>query len=260
MTRATLGFVLIFAAATAQAQATPPAVPLDGIYSQPEPSDAEPVQYLRTLDDSDPEMQQRTEAFYEMTPCGAEPHGVCPEALQLLIDGGDRLAHYLIRQIEQNEAEGFPNRSTYLRLLGRTESDVAFAYLAALLDARRAALARGEIPPHELKTTIEALGATRRLAVIDRLRPILEAEADPGLQVAAVNALDRVQVRHGPLPAVETALATLDERNAVRRTEMHAERSAQQSMSFDPTEGRDPYENVQQRVDMIRINPGHMRP
>ncbi len=260
MKRETMCCVLIVTAATVQAD-PPSTMSLQdsGLHVgiDAEPSNAEGFgQYLRPLDDSDPEMKQLTEAFFDLTPCGGAPHGICDEAAQLLVSGSDRLARYLIQQIERNEAEGFPNRGTYLHLLGHTQSEVAFAYLVELLDLRRAAYARGEIYPHVYRVAIEALGNTRRKEVIEKVMPILEAEANPGFQIAAVNALDRVQVKHGPIPAVAAALRALEQRNAGRREA----RARSGEALFTPDPGRDPWQEVDRRIGTVLANPGHTKP
>ena len=259
MRRVALCAGVFLSATISQGQA--PAVSIEeiaaGLHVNIDSGDAEGFgQYLRPLDDSDPEMKQLMEAFFELTPCGSLPHGICDDALQMLIGGGDRLAHYLIQQIEQNEAEGFPNRGTYLRLLGHTESEVAFVYLADLLESRRAAYARGDVDYQSYLVAIESLGRTRRVEVIDMVMPVLEDDDNAGFQNAAVNALDRVQVKHGPIPAVAAALRALKQRNAARR-ETRA-RGGELLFTADPD--RDPWQEVDRRVDTVLANPGHTKP
>lgn len=259
MRRAMMCGILLLSAIAAQGES--PSIPIHELGVQVgadvDTGNAEEFgHYLRPLDDSDPEMKKLMEAFFDLTPCGNLPHGICDDALQLLVGGSDRLARYLILQIEQNEAEGFPNRGTYLRLLGHTESEVAFVYLADLLQSRRAAYARGDIAHQSYLFAIESLGNTRRMEVIDTVMPVLEADADPGLQNAAVNALDRVQVKHGPIPAVAAALRALEQRNAVRRDA----RARSGELLFTPDSDRDPWQEVDRRIDTILANPGHTKP
>ncbi len=259
MRRVALCAGLLLSATIAQGQA--PAVSIEeiaeGIHVNIDSGDAEGFgEYLRPLDDSNPEMKQLMEAFFELTPCGNAPHGICDDALQMLVGGGDRLARYLIQQVEQNEAEGFPNRGTYLRLLGHTETEVAFVYLADLLQSRRAGYARGNIEHQSYLVAIESLGRTRRVEVIEKVMPVLEADDDPVFQNAAVNALDRVPVKHGPIPAVAVALRALEQRNAGRR-EARA-RSGELLFTADPD--RDPWQEVDRRIGTVLANPGHTKP
>jgi hypothetical protein len=166
------------------------------------------AQFLRPLDDSDPEMKQLLVHFFDLTPCGERVSGLCPEALALLKGGGDRLAAYLITQHEANEREGFPNRGTYLRLLGYTESETAFEYLVSLL-ARQRESASDSADVTSLAYTIEALGRTRDLRVVPIALDVLDSSANVELRGRALDALDRVQSRHGPQAEITTRLQAL---------------------------------------------------
>lgn len=210
-----------------------------------EPPDPGP--FLRPLDDTDPEMRRVVETFFERTPCGGTPTGECDEALQLLVGGGDRLARYLIRQIEANDAQGFPNRSTYLRLLGRTESPEAFDYLQRLVSARSAAYAEDAAAIHAYLAALEALGRTRRLDVLPEVFPLLQRSHDPDVLIRAVNAADRVQSKHGSLPEVSAALTALRRRLASHEPD-----------SMLPALGN-PMHEVERRIDRVLAEPGRTR-
>src|SRR5690606_8487801 len=77
--------VLTAAGAGAEEAATPihdGIVTATGGHGPPDPGP-----FLRPLDDSDREMKQLVEAYFERTPCGVSPMGACEEALQILVGG-----------------------------------------------------------------------------------------------------------------------------------------------------------------------------
>ncbi|RIL04565.1 MAG: hypothetical protein DCC71_13515 [Proteobacteria bacterium] len=164
--------------------------------------------YLRPLDDSDEASRALLQRFFETTPCGRggveSADGLCDEALALLRGGSDQLARYLIRQVEANEAEGFPNHGTYLRLLGLTESPVAVEYLQDQVSIRGEAFRDAGLPVRDrYLSAIEALGRTRARAVADTALAILESSEDPQVQLRAINAFDRVQRKHGVIAGAQ---------------------------------------------------------
>jgi hypothetical protein len=153
--------------------------------------------YLRPLgtetwNGHDPEMRELVLRFYAMTPCGApEDKGLCRQARELLIGGGDRVALYLEKQAELNLEEGWPNEWTYFLALGYTESDEAVRYLSAKLDQAQDAETRG--------MSARALGETRRPEIIPRMLAFIE-NGDRNLQSVAVGALEKIRAKHGSLP------------------------------------------------------------
>lgn len=207
----------------------------------------DPGPFLRPLDDTDPEMKQLVESYFARTPCGVPPISTCEEALQILVGGGNRLARYLIRQIEANDAEGFPNRGTYLRLLGETESREAFDYLQRLLRARAAASGEDAASHQEYLTALEAFGRTRRLDVLPEVLPLLERSNDPDVLIRVVNGADRVQTRHGRLPEVTEALTALR-----RRLDSHEPDGGLAMLGS-------PMREVERRVDRVLAEPGQTR-
>jgi hypothetical protein len=203
----------------------------------PADSDAGFGKYLRPLDDSDREMRQLVETFFEVTPCGNREResdlrdGICPEALGLLAGGGNRLAGYLIRQFEENEREGFPNRGTYLRLVAYTESDVATRYLLRLVDQREAAYRANGGNPLDLVEAIGALGRTRQPETTERLVSFATG-SDKQLQSTALSALRTLTTKQ-PLPATAT------QRLAAARSEVPASDESLQRR-FDEVMGAKP--------------------
>lgn len=174
---------------------------------------------LRPLDDSDPESRAVMERFFERTPCSDSDvdsvDGLCDDALALLRGGGDRLAHYLIRQVEASEAERFPNQATYLRLLGFTESEVAVQYLTEEVRTRGEAAREGDSATRDRYLfAIESLGRTRDVAVGEIALRILETSTDPEVQLRAINAIDRVQSKHGAIPGAAERIAKVRQSNA----------------------------------------------
>jgi hypothetical protein len=175
------------------------------------PALAQPSAFLRALDDSDPDMKSLMVRFFDSVPCSERNDGLCEEAHGLLTGGGDRLAAYLIRQHEANEREGFPDRVTYLRLLGYTESRTAYDYLAVLTAAEAKTLRENPgLDPFALQTALEALGRTRDLRALPAILELLDV-SDPGIQQAALNAADRVQGKHGPRAEVRAKLEQMQE-------------------------------------------------
>lgn len=171
---------------------------------------------VRPYDDSDLEMNALLDNFFDLTPCGADPSGLCPDALGLLRGGGDRLAVYLIAQLARPEpATGPIGYGTYTRLLGYTESTTAYLHLTELVEERAAAL---EADPAEdsmpLIFGIEGLGNTRDLRVLPVAFNILDRFTDPAVRIRALNALDRVQSKHGPQPEIAAKLGALQAESA----------------------------------------------
>ena len=214
---------------------------------------------LRPLDDSDTEARALMQRFFDMTPCGGESvesaDGMCDHALELLRGGGDQLARYLVRQVEANEAEGFPNRGTYLRLLGLTESPVAVQYLQNEVATRRKAFEAGDGAAREqYLRSIEALGRTRAIEAAQTALVILQKSEDPEVQLRAVNAFDRAQARHGPLPDGAAQLAAVEEADGERQRAAAEASPASTSGSLV-----DPWREVRQRIEKVLRDPGHTR-
>jgi hypothetical protein len=170
---------------------------------------------VRPYDDSDPEMNELLDGFFDLTPCGAES-GLCPEALALLSVGGDRLAAYLITQLTKPEpATGPIGHGTYTRLLGYTESTTAYLHLMSLVEERADALeANPAADSMPLIFAIEGLGNTRKLGVIPIAFNLLDRFADPAVTIRALNALDCVQSKHGPQPEIRAKLEALQAESA----------------------------------------------
>lgn len=95
-----------------------------------------------------------------------------PRPTQPWADGGDRLARYLIRQIEASEAEGYPRRAHPLGLVAHTRSETGFTYLRGLVEERESLGSFGTF-------AIEALSETRDGRALDDMLGILE-EDGPG--------------------------------------------------------------------------------
>lgn len=210
---------------------------------------------LRPLDASDPEMKSLVERFFELTPCGARVNGLCEEALSLLREGGDRLAAYLIQQVEANDAEGFPNRGTYLRVLGHTESTTALHYLTNLVESRGRAFEEQGFPAHEpYIAAIEALGRTRSLEASETALAILERSRDPGVQIRAINAFDRAQSKHGVQPAGQARIRAVMAANEERETALGSGLLAGNAI------GAGPWADVQRRANAALEWPGQTYP
>lgn len=204
--------------------------------------------YLRPLDDSDPEMRQRTIEYFEAVPCRDETSiWQCERAKQILRDGGDRLAHYLIRQVEANEAEGWPNQGTYISLVGRTESPIAYAWARQRMLDLAAKWEAGEGSREtyaRLIRTIEALGKSRMQAAADDAIALLERFPESSeISLRAVNAIDRVQSKHGAQPRAQEALRTLRAR-------------LPESEAGDGESGPD---ELRQQIDSALAHPGSTR-
>ena len=91
----------------------------------------------RPLDDSDPEMRDLAQRFFGQGACNRGPGGRCPEAAQPLVDGGDRMARYLIRQYEQSLAEGYPDTATLMTAIGGTASPIGTSYVVERVERPR---------------------------------------------------------------------------------------------------------------------------
>lgn len=208
--------------------------------------------FLRAHDQSDPEMKQLLDQFFELTPCGDSATGLCPEALEMLRGGGDRLASYLITQHEQNELAGLPNRGTYLRLLGHTESNVAFQYLSRLVNSRRNDLEANPAQDKQpLIFAVEALGRTRDLRSVPILVALIDDFSDPEIRLRAVNAADRVQTKHGAQPEIVARLTLL-------QRELSASLAGVSQQTGAPSET--PNGTLAWRVGAVLAAPGTTRP
>jgi hypothetical protein len=174
---------------------------------------------IQPLDDSDPEMKALIQRYYQIVPCRDEYTQVyCDEALAVLRSGADRLARYLIRHIEENDRGAYLNQGTYVLLLGRTESPVAYDYLRRrMLDAASQVEQRGRADEayDRLQFAFQGLGYTPELPVIDdAVQMMARFPDDTEITNLAVNALDRVQAGHGPQPRAEQALRAVQARLA----------------------------------------------
>ena len=141
---------------------------------------------IRPLDDSDPEMRDHVERIHTGGGCPTMPHRRCAEASQPWADGGDRLARYLIHQIEASEAEGYPRRAHDLNLVAHTRSETGFVYLRDLVAQRETLGSFGMF-------AIKALSKTRDERALDEMLKILE-EGGPGSpqRSAAIRGLVRL--------------------------------------------------------------------
>lgn len=223
--------------------------------AQTEPEDPPPPPSLRPLDDSDPEMKGLLGTFFEQTPCGNSATGLCEQAIALLRGGGDRLASYLITQYERNEAEGYPNHGTYLRLLGHSESKSACSYLTTLVRSRADALATDHsvLAHQHLIFAIEGLGNTRHLEAIDPALEMIDRFGDDEeIQIRAVNALDRVQSKHGEQARVRERLLAL-------RVELDADAAAKQAPTETETVVSE-RSTLDWRLDKVLSDPGKTYP
>jgi hypothetical protein len=222
--------------------------------AQTEPEDPPPPPSLRPLDDSDPEMKALLGTFFQETPCGNSATGLCEEAIALLRGGGDRLASYLITQYERNEAEGYPNHGTYLRLLGHTESTSACSYLTTLAGSRADSFAADpSVLAHQhLIFAIEGLGNTRQMEAIDPTLQMIDRFEDEEVRIRAVNALDRIQSKHGEQARVRERLLAL-----------RAERDAGAAANQTPTETEpvvSERSTLDWRLDKVLAGPGETYP
>jgi hypothetical protein len=222
--------------------------------AQTEPEDPPPPPSLRPLDDSDPEMKALLGTFFAETPCGNSATGLCEQAIAPLRGGADRLASYLITQYERNEAEGYPNHGTYLRLLGHTESMSACSYLTTLVRSRADASAADQsvLAHQHLVFAIEGLGNTRQIEAIDPALEMIDRFQDEEVQIRAVNALDRIQSRHGEQARVRERLIAL-------RAQLDAEAAAKQALTeTEPVVSE--RSTLDWRLEKILTEPGSTSP
>ena len=182
-----------------------------------------------SYDDADPEMKTLLDTFFDLVPCPSPEgapmtnSGLCPRALALLSGGSDRLATYLIRQYE-SAIEPVPpiSRWTYLRLLGHTESETAVLYLSALAQREADAYAANPADDSALRFALEGLGRTRDLRAIPVAFAVLDRFPDEDeVRLRALGALDRVQAKHGPQPAIRAKLEALAPAAALAGTGRH---------------------------------------
>lgn len=111
--------------------------------------------------------------------------------------GQDPLADVDPQTIE----EGYPNRMTYLRLIGATRSGLAYDYLSALVAERLVDFEDGTLERREhLLWAIEALGNTANPRVAAEALATYERFDSPDLRRRVVRALDYVESVHGLPP------------------------------------------------------------
>jgi hypothetical protein len=172
---------------------------------------------IRPLDDSDPEMRQQVVAYYETVPCRDQNSPFrCERALKIMRDGGDRLAHYLIRQIEENDKEGWPDQGSYTVILGLTESPVAYDYLRHrafnLTDQWLTVGAPNEVST-KLRATLASLADTKaQPALEDALVLIDRFDGHPEMENHVLDIIEKVQKKHGLPPHAEQKLRAVHER------------------------------------------------
>jgi len=202
---------------------------------------------LQPLDDSDSEMKELIQRYYQLVPCRDEyTVVVCQKAIDTLASGGDRLARYLIPHIEANDRGGFPNKDTYVLLLGRSQSPIAYDYLRKrMLDAASKA-ERDEDARLRMHTALQAVGFTRELpAIDDAISLMARFPEDVEVTNLAVNVIDRVQAKHGPQPRGEQALRQVRERFADAGPDLDGD-------------GRSPG-GIRDRVERMLATPGRTR-
>jgi hypothetical protein len=200
-------------------------------------------------DENDPEMNALLDAFFELTPCGPRVSGLCPEALDMLRGGGDRLAGYLIHQLELPEpTTGSINHDTYLQLLGHTESATAYTHLTSLVNSRADALAADSTQDSmPLIFAVEALGKTRDLRALPLVLALIDRFNNAELRIRAVNAADRIQAKHGPQAEITARLSALQaEMSPAGATAMASGGSSDARLA--------------RRVDAILATPGQTQP
>ncbi|MGI9431708.1 MAG: hypothetical protein ACR2PQ_05825 [Myxococcota bacterium] len=126
--------------------------------------------FIRPLDDTDPEMKAYLEQIHTGGGCPTMPRARCRDAFQPYADGGERLARYLVHHIEASHAEGYPRASHYLTLLAYTRSETGFQYLSALADEWEPGA------PAYVLSGIQALGKTGDERALDSMLRLLAEE------------------------------------------------------------------------------------
>jgi len=146
----------------------------------------------RPLDDSDPEMRDLAQRFFGQGACNRGPGGRCPEAAQPLVDGGDRMARYLIRQYEQSLAEGYPDTATLMTAIGGTASTTGTSYVVEKVERPR--------DETEADFALSALQECRSGRAVDAALRLLERvpRDDWRNRVQAVRAIE-INIRDGKL-------------------------------------------------------------
>ena len=139
----------------------------------------------------------------------ATSQGPCKPAQDLLVKGGDTLALYLIRQLEETERGGYPNNDTYLSYIGGTQSETGFDYV------RDRILSRPDLSAQDRRWAVAALKYTANPRAID-LALELTDDPDRGVRDRAVIALREVSIATNELrPDVLDKLLELREKRWV---------------------------------------------
>ena len=139
----------------------------------------------RPYDDSDVEMQSLMLGLEERGGCPIGPHDGCAHVRSGLTDGGDRLATYLIDQVEQSKREGYKRTFNLLSYVAFTESETGFDYLAARLRNRDA------LTYQETRETIRVLGYASDERVFDEVIPIWDETEDSNIRADVLRAVVR---------------------------------------------------------------------
>jgi hypothetical protein len=150
---------------------------------------------LRPFDDTDVEMQSLMIDLQTGGGCPQGPHDGCPEVRQRFVGGGDRLAEYLIRQLELSEREGLPGSSLYLQYIAYTESETSFDYLVSRLRKRQS------LSEAETGQTIMALGRIGDTRVIEEVIPVFDESTSFDVRADVVRAVVRTMERSGTRPS-----------------------------------------------------------
>jgi len=147
------------------------------------------VKHSRPLDDSDPEMKEYFSSI---------PGGDCGNELQFnryhrreyahrkFVEGGDRLALYLIRQYQASVDEDYVDSARFLNYAAYTTSETAFSFITRLL--KEAQQRRDRV------TALDALGAlsrTEQPGAIDIALEILATEGDSATTAYAIQVVRR---------------------------------------------------------------------
>jgi hypothetical protein len=147
------------------------------------------VKHGRPLDGSDPEMKRYFSSI---------PGGDCGNELQLnryhrresahrkFVEGGDRLALYLIRQYQASVAEGYVDSARFLNYAAHTTSETAFSFITRLLEEARQRRDRVN-----LLNALRALRWTEQPAAIDIALAILATEEDSVVRTDAIEVVRR---------------------------------------------------------------------
>ena len=146
----------------------------------------------RPLDDSDPEMRGLAQRFFDQGPCNRGPGGRCPEAAQPLIDGGERMARYLILQYERSLKEGYQDVATIMTAIGATASRAGTDYVVGRIENPR--------DDGEADHALRALRECRSSDAVDMALRLLDRTPrdDWRSRVQAVRAVE-INLREGKL-------------------------------------------------------------